>query len=166
MLARWFLGLLFIVAGLSKVSNPWVFVHTVEGYNMLPSAISTPFGLALPWFEMMLGVYLFVGLFTRASAAVTIILSGVFLVALATQIVRGHTHQSCGCIQGVTNPIVAAFLGGNTIGAWDLFRDGVFTALAVLVFFVPRTPLSVDALLAGGPTDDDLCDLNADALEA
>jgi uncharacterized membrane protein YphA (DoxX/SURF4 family) len=34
------------------------------------------------------------------------------------------------------------------------------------VFFVPRTPLSVDALLAGGPTDDDLYDLNADAVEA
>jgi uncharacterized membrane protein YphA (DoxX/SURF4 family) len=163
--ARWFLAAVFIIAGASKVAHPWVFVHTVEGYNMLPSAISQPFGLALPWLEILLGVYLLIGLFTRVAAAVTIALLGVFVVSLAVQLARGHTGN-CGCVVGIDNPIITAFVGGNNIGPWDLVRDVLLAALALLVYITPRQLLAVDALLAARREDLALVDHASDVAEA
>jgi Methylamine utilisation protein MauE len=163
--ARWLLAVIFIVAGGSKAAQPWVFVHTVEGYDMLPSALSTPFGLALPWIEIMLGVYLLIGLFTRVAGAATLALCAVFLVALTVQLVRGHTGD-CGCVVGIDNPIVTAFVGGNSIGAWDIVRDALLAALALLALFTPRPPLAVDALLATRREDADRYDLEPDVVEA
>lgn len=144
---RIFLAIVFLVAGGSKVVQPWVFVHTVEGYNMLPNAIARPFGLALPWIEVLIGVYLLIGLFTRAAAAAAAVLLATFLVALSVQIARGHTGN-CGCVIGLNNPIITAFVGGDTISAWDLIRDGLLLAMAVAIALTPRPWPAVDALLA------------------
>jgi len=62
---RVFLATVFVVAGGSKVLHPWVFVHTVESYHMLPDTLARPFGLGLPWIEVLLGLYLLLGLFIR-----------------------------------------------------------------------------------------------------
>jgi uncharacterized membrane protein YphA (DoxX/SURF4 family) len=163
--ARWLLAVIFIVAGASKAAQPWVFVHTVEGYNMLPSSLSTPFGMALPWIEIMLGGYLLIGLFTRVAAAATLALYAVFLVALALQLARGHTGD-CGCVVGIDNPLVTAFVGGNTIGVWDIVRDGVLAALALIVMRTPRPPLAIDALLAGRREEADRYNLETDVAGA
>src|SRR5579864_6890432 len=106
---RIFLAIVFLVAGLSKVFQPWTFVNTVEGYDMLPTSLARLFGLALPWIEVLLGLYLLIGLFTRITAVATAALLGVFLVALGVQLARGHTGN-CGCVVGIDNPIIAAFV--------------------------------------------------------
>ena len=141
------LALVFLVAGGSKIPNAWAFVHTVEGYNMLPHAVARPFGLALPWIEVLIGLYLLIGLFTRIVALVTGAALVVFLIALGMQIARGTTGN-CGCVVGITNPVVTWFIGGNSIGAFDLVRDGVLLLMALAIAITPQTPLSVDAWLA------------------
>ena len=163
--ARWLLAVIFIVAGASKAAHPWVFVHTVEGYTMLPSSLSTPFGLALPWLEIMLGAYLLLGLFTRVVAAAALALLGVFLVALAVQLARGHTGD-CGCVIGIDNPIVTAFVGGNNIDPWDIARDVLLAALALLVLRTPHPPLAIDALLAARRAESAAYDLEGDVAQA
>jgi len=146
LILRLFLALVFLVAGFSKVTQPWTFVHTVEGYNMLPTALARPFGLALPWIEVMLGIYLLIGLFIRITAVAVVALLAVFLVALAVQIGNGHTGN-CGCVLGINNPLVTAFVGGNDIGIFDLVRDGLLLLFALALFVTPRPLLAVDALL-------------------
>jgi uncharacterized membrane protein YphA (DoxX/SURF4 family) len=141
------LAVVFLVAGGSKIPNAWAFVHTVEGYNMLPQAIARPFGLALPWIEVLIGLYLLAGLFLRVTALVTAGVLVLFLIALSVQIARGTTGN-CGCVVGITNPIVTWFIGGNSIGAFDLVRDGVLLLMALAVAVTPHPPLAVDAWLA------------------
>lgn len=141
------LAVVFLVAGGSKIPHPWAFVHTVEGYNMLPNGVARPFGLALPWIEVLVGLYLLLGLFIRVTALVTGGVLVVFLIALGVQIARGTTGN-CGCVVGITNPIVTWFIGGNSIGAFDLVRDGVLLLMALALAITPWAPLSVDAWLA------------------
>ena len=74
LICRILLAVIFLIAGGSKIAHPWVFVHTVEGYRMLPGSLARPFGLALPWLEVLLALYLLVGLFTRLAAIVMEIL--------------------------------------------------------------------------------------------
>ncbi|MGH2388600.1 MAG: MauE/DoxX family redox-associated membrane protein, partial [Chloroflexota bacterium] len=126
---RLLLAVVFLIAGASKVAHPWVFVHTVEGYRMLPGSLARPFGLALPWVEVLLGLYLLVGLFTRVAAAVVGAVLVMFLFALSVQLAHGHTGD-CGCVVGINNPIITAFVGGNTIGSFDLVRDAVLLLMA------------------------------------
>src|SRR5579875_3741015 len=115
---RLMLALIFLVAGASKAVQPWAFVHTVEGYRMLPTPVTRPFALALPWIELLAGLYLLVGLFSRITAVAVGALLGMFSVALVVQLVRGSAGD-CGCVLGLTNPLVTAFVGGTRIGWWD-----------------------------------------------
>ncbi len=70
MLARWWLGCVFIYMGLHKaVPHPEYFLKLVRQYDM----VTTPFllnsiGAALPWFEVFCGVLLLVGVAVRGSA--------------------------------------------------------------------------------------------------
>jgi uncharacterized membrane protein YphA (DoxX/SURF4 family) len=158
------LAVVFLIAGGSKIAHPWAFVDTIRGYNMLPSELIRPFGLALPWLEVMLGLYLLVGLFTRVSALVTAALLVIFLYSLSVQIARGHTGN-CGCVVGINNPIVTAFVGGDTIGAWDLVRDSVLLLMALAVALVPRSPLALDRLLFGRGEEGEDEDLEDEPME-
>ncbi len=146
LLFRIVLALIFLIAGGSKIAHPWVFVHTVEGYHMLPGSLARPFGLALPWLEVILALYLLVGLFTRLAAIVTGVVLAMFLFALSVQLVNGHTGD-CGCVVGITNPVITAFVGGNTIGPFDLVRDGVLLFMTACIALIPQPILSVDSLL-------------------
>ncbi len=143
---RLLLAVVFLIAGASKIAHPWVFVHTVEGYRMLPGSLARPFGLALPWVEVLLALYLLVGLFTRVAAVVMGAVLVMFLFALGVQLAHGHTGD-CGCVVGITNPVITAFVGGNTIGAFDLVRDAVLLLMAATIALTPRPILAVDALL-------------------
>lgn len=146
---RLILALIFVVAGGSKLAQPWTFVHTVEGYRMLPAVVTRPFALALPWIEVLIGLYLLAGLFSRITAATTGMLLALFSIALLVQLVRGHAGN-CGCVPGLNNPLVTAFVGGSSIGWWDVIRDLLLLLLALVVFLAPRPPLlAVDAWLAG-----------------
>jgi uncharacterized membrane protein YphA (DoxX/SURF4 family) len=143
---RLLLAVVFLIAGASKIAHPWVFVHTVEGYRMLPGSLARPFGLALPWVEVLLALYLLVGLFTRVAAVVMCAVLVMFLFALGVQLAHGHTGD-CGCVVGITNPVITAFVGGNTIGAFDLVRDAVLLLMASAIALTPRPVLAVDAML-------------------
>ena len=143
---RLLLALVFLIAGGSKVAHPWVFVHTVEGYRMLPGSLARPFGLALPWLEVLLALYLLAGLFTRLAAAVVCAVLVMFLFALSVQLAHGHTGD-CGCVVGITNPVITAFVGGDTIGPFDLIRDGILLLMAACIALTPRPILAVDVWL-------------------
>jgi hypothetical protein len=113
---------------------------------MIPGSLARPFGLALPWLEVLLALYLLVGLFTRLAAIVMGAVLVMFLFALGVQLAHGHTGD-CGCVVGITNPIVTAFVGGNTIGPFDLVRDGVLLLMTACIALAPQPILAVDGLL-------------------
>src|SRR4051812_16045020 len=72
-LARWFVGAAFVYLGLIKAMDPYNFAELVRQYGV----VSNPYvlnliGALLPWFEVVCGLLLILGVAVRGSALVLI----------------------------------------------------------------------------------------------
>ena len=93
---------------------------------------------ALPYLELLLGLYLLVGLFTRVSAWATNVLTLLFLLALLQGALRG-LEIDCGCFGSSA---------GETSNLWlATARDLGLLALGLHIALAPLGRFSVDALL-------------------
>jgi len=90
------LGGVFIYAGATKISNPQAFADSIATFQLLPNQLTNIVALALPPFEVLLGVILIIGWKTRASSIAAAGLSLVFVIALGQAIARGIVVD-CGC---------------------------------------------------------------------
>lgn len=93
---RLFLGGLFVFASWHKVIEPLAFAMSVRGYKIIPFAYSNLFALVVSWSELIAGVMLILGIFTRQAAGAIAILLVMFIAAIAMVVVRGMTVD-CGC---------------------------------------------------------------------
>ncbi|WP_392541952.1 MauE/DoxX family redox-associated membrane protein [Oryzobacter telluris] len=143
LLARLFLGAVLVYAGAVKIGHPVTAQRAVQAYEVLPTGLANTVGLALPWVEVVLGVLLLLGLFTRPVAVVSTLLMAAFVVGIAQAWARGLTID-CGC-----------FGGGGQIGAADttypqeIGRDAVFALAGAWLWWRPRTLASLDRVLFG-----------------
>ena len=96
LLFRIVLGAILVGAGLLKVGHAPDLAAAIAGFRLLPSAIVAPLALGLPYLEILLGLYLFLGLFTRIAAIVTSVQFLVYAAAIASAILR-HIPANCGC---------------------------------------------------------------------
>lgn len=135
------LGALLIVAGVLKAHDGVALTaSTVAAYRILPSSVVAPLALFLPYFEIGLGGYLVLGLFTRASGYVAAAQFTVFAAAVASLVVRG-IPASCGCFGA----------GQNEPPSWGhVGFDLMLAAIAVLIARLGPGRLALDARLGGG----------------
>lgn len=96
LIVRVLIGALFIGAGAAKVGNFNDLAAAIAGFRILPEAAIGPLAVALPFFEIGLGLYLVAGLFTRASACVAAALLTIYAGVIASAVVR-HIPANCGC---------------------------------------------------------------------
>ena len=128
------LGAIFIVAGATKVGHADLFAAQIAGFRLLSPAVIAPIAIALPFLEILLGIYLIIGLFTRAAAWIAVALLAIFDLAIASAVVRGMS-VSCGCF------------GPNdaTVTTWsEVARDAVFVVLAAIVALRAPGMLALD----------------------
>jgi hypothetical protein len=85
-----------------------------------------------------------------------------FIGALSIELARGNVNFNCGCLPTTgplaNLPLVAWLTGGATIGAFDVVRDLILLALAVLIFVGDQRTLSLDGWRTRGQVlsiDDD-----------
>jgi uncharacterized membrane protein YphA (DoxX/SURF4 family) len=133
------LGLLFVVAGALKAHDGVIATtSSVAAYRLFPPSLVAPLGLILPYFEIFLGAYLLLGLFTRIAAYVSALQLIVFAGAVASLVVR-HINADCGCLgSGVSVP-----------PSWGhVAVDLLLAAIAVLVAIRAPGALAVDTALA------------------
>ncbi len=83
LLSRLILGGVFLVAGVAKALDPGSLAASIRTYELgLPEWFVTISANALPYLEVLLGLYLLAGLFTKVSAWATNVLMVVFILAL------------------------------------------------------------------------------------
>ena len=135
---RLIVGCTMLWAGLTKISEPLLFAQTVRAYEVLPMVLINPFAIAVPWIEVVVGVCLVVGCWTRSSSLVSLGLLTAFGVALGINLVRG-ADLSCGCfaLDGT---------GGSLHGA--LVRDLLLLAGSGILLASHTVPFSLDSLLS------------------
>ncbi len=148
--ARLVLGGVLIVAGGLKVSDPNQAITAVTAYRLLPADVATLVGYGLPFFEILLGLLLVVGLATRASAATAGALMVVFIGGVASAWARGLSID-CGCFGG----------GGQTADPQylpEILRDLLFLGLAVWLVAYPSSRWALDHSGLWGSSDHGLVD--------
>jgi len=131
--ARLTLGGVLVAAGWLKVIAPAKSQMAVRAYEVLPISVANFFGIALPWFEVGLGVLLILGIAVRLSAALGGALMVLFIAAISQAWARGLSID-CGCFGG--GGTVAP---GQTKYLSEIFRD---TGLALLALYLIRYPLT------------------------
>ena len=90
------IGLVFAVAGALKVGHFNELAAAIAGFRILPAPIVGPLAVLLPFFELLLGLYLAAGLFTRWAAAVAALQLFIYAAAIASAVLR-HIPANCGC---------------------------------------------------------------------
>lgn len=136
-LCRLGLGITFIVAAISKLwplpGFSWsiasiktslaMFAMGVDSYQILPAWAVSPMAHILPFFEIVLGIWLISGIALRFSSLLSIVALCMFIYAMYSAWHRGLAIN-CGCFSQ----------GGAPIGLWDMIRDGlIFMPLALIL---------------------------------
>ena len=80
---------MFVLAGTTKLVNPGSFSATLLAYDVLPVDLAAPGGAGPPWLELVVGLYLLAGLFTRIAAWGAVAMLAVFMVAITQALLRG-----------------------------------------------------------------------------
>lgn len=140
LLARLYLGGVFVVACYHKILHPGVFALDVATYQFLPLWAVNAFALVLPWVELLAGTMLVLGMRVRAAALLVLGMMAAFMVALGWALHQG-LDMSCGCFAS------QAAAADDAISWHTLVRDGSWLALSVYVLLLDRKPLGLERLL-------------------
>ena len=141
LMARFYLGGVFIYASLNKINFPGEFSDNIAAYLLVPYFLVNPMAILLPWIELVSGVCLVAGIRVRASAAVICTLLGIFTLAVAVVLVK-KTPIDCGCFQNVGDPVSLLTVG----------RDLIWLAMGIYVFKYDRF-IHLDRLFMIKPED-------------
>lgn len=145
LVGRVVLGVVWIAAGWSKISDLAASGRAGNAYRLLPYDAATILGAALPFVEIALGSLLILGLATRLAGIVSAVLLVAFIVGIASAWARG-LRIDCGCFGG----------GGDLTASQqphyfsETIRDIALLALAGLLVLFPRSRFSLDARLLDG----------------
>ncbi|MEW6387294.1 MAG: MauE/DoxX family redox-associated membrane protein [Thermodesulfobacteriota bacterium] len=124
---RLFLGVSFIVASMTKIPYPAEFAENVAGFMMVPTWGVNLMGVLMPWAEMVAGLFLILGIRTRAAATIIGALLVAFIIGLTLNLVKG-TPINCGCFESIGEPI-----------SWELVvRDVLMLVMAVQILLYDR----------------------------
>ena len=120
---RFILASFFLISAFGKLVNIERYsVDAVYNFGILPFVLARPFGLAMPFIELLCGLGLLFGVLTRLSAFGIALMSLSFFIAKA--IVLGQDRSiECGCFGAVI----------DTLASVTIFMDMPMMALALVV---------------------------------
>lgn len=122
LILRVLLGAIFVYAAWMKLREPWaLFAMAIDSYQILPSWAVELAARSLPWFELLLGVWLIAGLWRRVSTVAASLLLAVFFGLMVRAMAKGM-QIDCGC-----------FGPGERLSWLTLLRDGGLLASSLFV---------------------------------
>ena len=132
---------IWLTAAVAKLVDLEHFHAQVDQYRLLPSALEAPFAYSLPFVELLVGLYLAVGLLTRVAAAMGCLLMVLFLIAQIQARARGLSLD-CGCFGTVAQ---------ERVSVASILRDVALGLPSLVMLWRPAHSLSLDRRLFGSP---------------
>ncbi len=124
---RFYLGILFLYASMTKITYPAEFAEALASYQIAPYWALNFVAVYLPWVELTCGLFLIIGLSTRAASSIIALLLVCFAMGQSVNLLRG-VPISCGCFENA----------GDPISWWDVPADLGWMLLAIQIFFFDR----------------------------
>ena len=110
---RVILALVFIYAGIEKISVPAGFSDSINNYKILPLFSVNFFAIILPWIEFIAGALLLFGIKVKENSFIISFLLSIFIIAIMISLFRG-LNIDCGCF---------GTLNGSKIGIYKLIEN-------------------------------------------
>ena len=155
LVVRLLLGGLFLYAAYNKLkpgnpANPIdkpikLFSFAVEAFDILPAQLVEAASFTVPWIEVVCGVLIVLGVWTRASSLVLGALTGAFVYAINRALTSGNIDVDCGCFGDL--PFIC---DSNKLTVCHLIRSSVFAGLAAILFLFGGGRYAADGLFAAG----------------
>jgi putative oxidoreductase len=134
---RLLLAMIFLLSSIGKLVDIERYsVDAVYNFGILPMVLARPFGLVMPFIELLCGLGLLFGVLTRLSALGVALMSLAFFAAKAIVLSQGRTIE-CGCFGAVV----------DTLASVTIFMD---IPMFILALAVMRAPSSARHWLAFG----------------
>jgi len=128
LVVRIILGGVFIYASFDKILNPAAFAEVVYNFQILPGQLINLTAIILPWLELLLGVFLILGVWFHGTVFLCNLLLVSFFGAILFNVTRG-LDVDCGCFSTTSG-------GSSGVSmVWPLLRDGVFLLLGGYLFY-------------------------------
>lgn len=123
---RLLLGFIFILAAITKVTDPLGFSQSIYNYKLMPDFTINFFAIAFPWIELVAGLLIIFGISVKENAAILSGLLIVFIIAIVISLSRG-LNIDCGCFGTV---------GGTKIGLQKILENiGLLILGLILIKF-------------------------------
>ncbi|MEA2061602.1 MAG: MauE/DoxX family redox-associated membrane protein [Thermodesulfobacteriota bacterium] len=122
-MVRIWLGIVFIYAGYDKIFHPKDFAQAVYNYQLLPDSLINITAVVLPWFEIVLGLFMVTGFWLEGCAVAGSALLFVFLSAMGVNMARG-LNIHCGCFSVTAE---------SAMDIWTLLRDSILLLISVFL---------------------------------
>jgi putative oxidoreductase len=124
---RLILAAFFLVSSYGKLVDIERYsVDAVYNFGVLPMVLARPFGLVMPFIELLCGLGLLFGVLTRLSALGVALMSIAFFIAKAIVLSQGRSIE-CGCFGAVI----------DTLASVTIFMDIPMMVLALFIVFAP-----------------------------
>ncbi|MBF0571007.1 MAG: DoxX family membrane protein [Candidatus Omnitrophica bacterium] len=95
---RIFIGSIFLISGLGKLFSPYQnFLYVIQSYQIFPSWAEALTARVFPSIELIVGVFVILGLWTDWGLKGAGILFGIFVIVVGQALLRGLPLESCGC---------------------------------------------------------------------
>jgi Methylamine utilisation protein MauE len=133
------LGIVFLLAAITKVRHPSAFVRTVARYRLVPGRMTRATAFLLIATEAFLAFAFLTGWTTEIALPLAAAVLVVFSIAAAVNLRRGR-RIPCGCFGGET----------EHISARSLVRLAMLMAAVLALEVVPATPITVGKLAHEG----------------
>ena len=123
---RIFLGFIFILAAITKVTDPIGFSQSIYNYKLMPDITINFLAIAFPWIELVAGLLIIFGISVKENAAILSGLLIVFIIAISISLARG-LNIDCGCFGTV---------GGTKVGLQKILENfGLLVLGLILIKF-------------------------------
>jgi len=120
---RLILAAVFLLSSIGKLVDIERYsVDAVYNFGILPMVLARPFGLVMPFIELLCGLGLLFGVLTRLSALGSGLMSVAFFVAKAIVLSQGRSIE-CGCFGAIV----------DTLASVTIFMDIPMLLLSLIV---------------------------------
>jgi len=143
LICRFLLAAVFLLSSIGKLVDIERYsVDAVYNFGILPMVLARPFGLVMPFIELLCGLGLLFGVLTRLSALGVGLMSIAFFIAKAIVLSQGRSIE-CGCFGAIV----------DTLASVTIFMDIPMLLLSLIVMLAPsfaRHWMAIGSLLPQG----------------
>lgn len=132
-------GVVFLYAAIGKIDNPNAFFKEISNYNLFPTFLSQVFAIIIPWFELILGIFLIFGVRLRTTSFISCILLTAFTLLVISAWARG-LNINCGCFSHHI----------EYVGLKKVIENLLLIGASLFTFFFPERVISLENFILSG----------------